>query len=126
MILKRAIAVLFLLIWITQIAGRHIISVEFFLNQQFIAKNLCINRDKPWMHCDGKCQLRKRQAEEDKRDQENPEHKADTAVSDFNLQQVAESLFQPLLPALLRDYVCPIAIGTPVDQPSFVFHPPLV
>jgi len=27
------------------------------INQKYIAENYCINRDKPQMHCDGKCQL---------------------------------------------------------------------
>jgi hypothetical protein len=125
MILKRAIAVLFLLIWVSQIAGRHIISLEFYLNQQFIAKNLCENRDKPYMHCNGKCQLRKKLREEDKRDQENPERKADAAVSDFTLQQAGQQLYKPLIPASIKDYEWPSAIGTPVDQPHFVFRPPL-
>jgi hypothetical protein len=35
----------------------------FKLNQDFIAKTLCINRDKPEKKCNGKCQLTKKIAE---------------------------------------------------------------
>ena len=27
----------------------------FELNQKYIAENLCVNKDKPWLHCNGKC-----------------------------------------------------------------------
>ncbi|MCU0347137.1 MAG: hypothetical protein MUC59_09335 [Saprospiraceae bacterium] len=36
---------------------------SFKLNQDFIAKTLCINRDKPKKMCSGKCQLTKKIAE---------------------------------------------------------------
>ncbi len=36
---------------------------SFKLNQDFIAKTLCINRDKPEKLCSGKCQLTKKIAE---------------------------------------------------------------
>src|SRR5690606_18525904 len=31
----------------------------FELNRSYIAQNLCVNRDKPSMHCNGKCFLEK-------------------------------------------------------------------
>lgn len=37
----------------------------FLYNQDFIAEFLCINKDKPAMHCDGKCVLMARLAKED-------------------------------------------------------------
>jgi hypothetical protein len=35
------------------------ILLEFKLNQNYIAAHLCENRDKPQLHCNGKCQLSK-------------------------------------------------------------------
>ena len=32
---------------------------QFFINQDFISNNLCINRDKPEKMCHGKCYLKK-------------------------------------------------------------------
>ncbi len=32
---------------------------DYFLNYDYIVNVLCINRDKPEMHCDGKCYLKK-------------------------------------------------------------------
>ncbi len=33
--------------------------LEYRLNKTYIAENLCINKDKPEMHCHGKCYLKK-------------------------------------------------------------------
>jgi hypothetical protein len=35
--------------------SRFFIYAGFELNQKYIAENLCINKDKPWLHCNGKC-----------------------------------------------------------------------
>lgn len=43
--------------------------VEYVLNYEYISKVLCENKDKPKMHCNGKCHLMKelaKNAEEDK------------------------------------------------------------
>ncbi|MES2277359.1 MAG: hypothetical protein V4592_15135 [Bacteroidota bacterium] len=32
----------------------------FEMNQKYIASSLCENRDKPWMHCNGRCYLMKK------------------------------------------------------------------
>ncbi|WP_317039183.1 hypothetical protein [Siphonobacter aquaeclarae] len=41
------------------------------LNRDYIAKVLCENRDKPQLHCDGKCYLAKKlKAQQDRQDKE--------------------------------------------------------
>jgi hypothetical protein len=44
------------------------IYVSFKINQDYIAKNLCENRAKPKMQCNGKCQLMKKLKQADKED----------------------------------------------------------
>jgi len=41
----------------------------FYLNRNYIAKNLCENRNKPGMKCCGKCYLKKKLANQEKQDQ---------------------------------------------------------
>ena len=42
------------------------------LNKSYIARVLCVNRDKPAMHCDGKCYLRmKMQQDQQRKDSDN-------------------------------------------------------
>ena len=43
--------------------------MSFKINQDYIAKNLCENRAKPKMHCNGKCQLMKKLKQADKEEQ---------------------------------------------------------
>jgi hypothetical protein len=45
------------------------IYVSFKINQDYIAKNLCENRAKPKMQCNGKCQLMKKLKQADKEEQ---------------------------------------------------------
>lgn len=42
-----------------------VILTEFKINQNYIARNLCVNRNKPELHCNGKCHLRKQLAKDD-------------------------------------------------------------
>ncbi len=42
-----------------------IIKADFYINQSYIAKNLCVNKDKPMMHCNGKCYLSKKLKQQD-------------------------------------------------------------
>ncbi|MDZ7877085.1 MAG: hypothetical protein U5L45_05420 [Saprospiraceae bacterium] len=45
------------------------IFVNFKINQDFIAKNLCENRAKPKMHCNGNCVLMKKLKKADNEEQ---------------------------------------------------------
>ncbi len=46
--------------------------VEYVINYDFIVATLCENRDKPEMHCDGKCYLTKQLAQESESADKNP------------------------------------------------------
>jgi hypothetical protein len=50
----------------------------FELNQKYIATRLCVNRDKPMLHCNGKCYLAKKlkQAAEKEKSQERENQKS--------------------------------------------------
>src|ERR1700758_1201773 len=50
-------------------SSKSLILVSYSLNKEFIAKNLCENKDKPKMHCNGKCHLKKELQKEEKKDQ---------------------------------------------------------
>ena len=45
---------------------------SFKINQDYIAKNLCENRTKPVLKCNGKCQLVKKLKEAEKEEQNQP------------------------------------------------------
>lgn len=46
--------------------------VEYMINYDYIVNKLCENRDKPEMHCNGKCYLTKQLAKEAADEDKNP------------------------------------------------------
>ena len=114
-----------MMVWLCQLSGRYFVVLDFYLNQDYIAKNLCINRDKPKMHCNGKCHLKKKLREEDKKEQESPERNTDR-YEIFYAAWYHQETPKPFVTSIPKDYVFPYCIGAPVDQPTGVFHPPTV
>ena len=66
--MKKSIVVFFLFIFILQCGMKGIITIVFYFQQESITKTLCENRDKPKMHCNGKCYLAKQLKKEEKKD----------------------------------------------------------
>jgi hypothetical protein len=75
--LKRFTVLLLIASMISANFSRLFIFAGFELNRTYIANNLCENRDKPWMHCNGKCYFMKKikQAEEKERSDERQSQK---------------------------------------------------
>lgn len=64
--MKKLVAILAIIGILLQTFSQVVIVAEYWANKDFIAKNLCENRDKPLMHCNGKCCLKKKLAKEGK------------------------------------------------------------
>lgn len=64
--MKFVLAPIFILLILIQTFSKWAVVVEYNLNKNYIAKNLCINKAKPKLHCRGKCQMMKKLAEEEK------------------------------------------------------------
>jgi hypothetical protein len=120
---KHLITVFFLLVWLCQLSGRYFIMFEFYLNQSYIAKNLCINRNNPQMHCNGHCQMKKKLSEEDKQNQENPERRVENKSEQF-VPCTAIADIQPVCVTVFHDHHTPQTIGSPIDLSYTIFHPP--
>ena len=73
--LKKAVTILLLTIIVLQTFSSFVIQADYFLNKSYIAKVLCINKEKPMMHCNGKCYLKKRLKEQEQQDQQAPNSK---------------------------------------------------
>ena len=64
--LKKFVAIVALLGILLQTFNQFVIVAQFYANRAYIAKTLCENRDKPQLHCEGQCCLKKRLAQEAK------------------------------------------------------------
>jgi predicted NACHT family NTPase len=103
--------------------SRFFIFAGFELNKNYIAANLCENRDKPWLHCNGKCYFAKKikQAQENERNDERQSQK--------NLFQ--EALITTSSPVKFQNYLLYI-IDTPYHSGGLaqyngtLFHPPQI
>ena len=65
-LLKKLVAIFALAGILLQTFSQVVIVAQYYANKDYIAKNLCENRAKPMMHCDGKCCLKKKLAKESK------------------------------------------------------------
>ena len=62
----RLIAVpIFIFLIMSQVFSKWILVVEYNINRSYIARTLCENRNRPQLHCNGKCRLMKKMAEEE-------------------------------------------------------------
>ena len=95
------------------------------VNQDYIAKNLCENRDKPMMNCNGQCYLAKQlKAAEEKEQKSNSER----------LEKMPEVVlvFQAIEPVFSPRFSAPIVIENHFSTQEFFpnaadkgfFHPP--
>lgn len=64
---------------------------EYLLNYDYIVKELCVNKDKPVMHCNGKCHLMKELAKNAAEDTPSSEKK--TYVTQHEIFAVLEVPF---------------------------------
>jgi len=62
---KKLLAILLLFTISTQWIVKLGVITDWKINQEYIAKTSCVNRNKPQLECNGKCQLQKRLKELD-------------------------------------------------------------
>src|ERR1700676_4737951 len=93
---KQVSVALLLLAILLQSISKAVIFADFYTNQDYIARNLCENRDKPIIHCYGRCQLNKRLVEDEKQEGNNPERRENA----WNVILFADSGRSLSLPAL--------------------------
>lgn len=68
---KKLVSIFLLLALISSNFSRYFVFASFQINKKYIANNLCENRARPQMHCNGKCYLMKKlkEAEENEKKQ---------------------------------------------------------
>ena len=101
--------------------SRLFIYAGFELNQNYISSTLCENRDKPELHCNGKCYLMKKlkQAEEKEQKQERQAQK--TQIQEAVV--VKPLVFKQYAFAVINLHI-PSSTGMPQNIKNSIFHPP--
>ena len=122
---KNIVSIFFVLLILLQSFSKVWIIVSFKLNQEYIAKVLCINRDKPEMLCSGKCFLDERiKADEDQSGKQLPQKLKEQKEVVYCFEEVCR------FPAQAPEPVACVELPACCEQirPSIaltgVFHPP--
>jgi hypothetical protein len=120
--LKQLVAILVFTGMLAQTFSRFFIIMDYELNKDYIAKNLCVNRNKPMMHCNGKCHMMKKMQQEEKKDQENPERKMENKFESISFR-IEDLLIIP--PYIITSVTFPVfRENIHTDFSSSYFHPP--
>lgn len=117
-------AILLFAAFFAQTFDRAFIVLDYYTHVSEYAKN-CENKDKPEMHCNGKCQMMKKLKEEDKQDHQNPERKSENK----NETVLSANSFYSI--SLVRFFIeknhqkiIPFSEGKVTDRSYGIFHPP--
>jgi hypothetical protein len=120
----RFITAIFLFVAFTaQTFNKALIMLDYYTNTASFAKN-CINKARPMLHCNGKCQMMKKLQQEEKKEQQYPESRSGSKNQDIYFNPVfAIRLLQPS--TTLQVY-SDLLIEKVRDDSPFIFHPPCV
>jgi len=121
--LTRAIAIILLFSSVSVNLSGLFVFAGFEMNESYIAKELCVNKNKPELHCNGRCYLmnKLKQAQDKEQKQEHQFQKVQL--------QMQEAIVA--LPFIFKQYSIaaihfriPLNTGMPVARVNAIFHPP--
>ncbi len=126
--MKSKLTVCFLiLVVLMQPFGRFWLFVSFKLNQQYIATELCINRDRPELQCNGQCVLMKKMKELEKREHEQQQEMIKQLAEIIYLQtpQLAQLNTIPTY-NIKQSFLIAYTQGRPTNYHTSLLKPPKV
>ena len=120
--MRSFIALLLASAFLFQSTSKLFIVAHYALNKDFIAKNLCENKAKPQMHCNGKCHLKKQLQKEDKKEGSVPV----SSKEKFEIQLFSEkqSILNSVTINSKQDASFCYFFNIYNNHLSSVFHPP--
>jgi hypothetical protein len=96
--------------------------IDFKLNQDYIAKVLCINREKPQLECNGQCILMEKM--KNTQDSENPEQSQSSKSQLLEIFSELTTIFHPLIFPTVEEKFFEYTEQALVSYLSQIFHPP--
>ena len=121
--MKALSVILLSVVILLQPLSKLVLVAEYQVNKNYIAEFLCVNKSKPTLHCNGKCQLNKELRQAEQHEQKLP----------APLKEKAEVLYfcEAITPAFLLQFpTVPVTGQSKYIQifavsPAFgIFHPP--
>ncbi|MDB5275847.1 MAG: hypothetical protein JWR61_802 [Ferruginibacter sp.] len=120
---KQLTAIILIAAFVAQTFSGGFVMLDYYTNKATFAKN-CINKARPVLYCNGKCQTMKKLKQEESRDKQNPERKnaGKNEVLYLTTDQYTCQLSANLFSNTHPPYNSKIAIGIAFD----FFQPPRV
>ena len=119
--LRRAVSLFLLLAVVSANFGRLFVYAGFGMNQKYIASNLCENRDKPWMHCNGHCYLMKKMKQAEEKEKSDERQTQKNLFQESYLVVYSDIKFHA---QLLQIIVTPYRANFQTPNPGAIFRPP--
>src|SRR5690606_37715172 len=98
--------------------------IDFKLNQDYISKVLCINRDKPQLDCDGQCVLMQKM--KGTQDADHPEQSQGSKAQLLEIVSEIAPAFQPLYFPIVQKIFFTFDEEVLLENFSNIFHPPKI
>jgi hypothetical protein len=120
--MKKLFVIFFSVAYLLPLINTATVIVDFKINQDFIAKVLCINKEKPELKCNGNCHLKEKLSDKPLENQEAPPRVQQREIVQFIT--ATESLGINYFPGKTVQkavYINPLYVG---EYNSNVFHPP--
>jgi len=120
---NRFIAVFLLFALLGSSFSRFFVYAGFEVNSKYIAENLCVNKSRPWMNCNGKCYLmnKLRQADEKEKKQAREDMKSRYQ------EALPASAFRLSIQVPLLETVYPLSGVPQLPQRAIdIFQPPKI
>lgn len=105
--------------------SRGIILLSYYTNKQAYER-YCVNKARPQLHCDGKCQLGKKLKAEEERDKKDPLKNASFSEVVMICQAHDFHIRIPIRFSVKEKLSCPLSLGHLSDWSASCFHPPAV
>ena len=112
-----------LVLVMTQSFSHWFVVLAFNINRDYIAKNLCENRYRPKMHCNGNCVLMKKLKEKEKAEQNEPAAKSEINITVLSSKTYFVNILSPVYVQIKTEFPESLSAET-VDRSFAFFHPP--
>ena len=111
------------LVLVASVQSYGVIEAQFAMNRTEIAARYCVNKSRPELHCDGKCELARRLEAQTDREREQQTALVGVALSATMWLPAAARLEAP--PAEdIAAHARPVGTRAARGTPEGVFHPP--
>jgi len=122
-LLHRLVAFGLLLIFLAYTFSKYVIVADYYSNRQAYMQQ-CENKNKPWMHCNGKCQLAKKLQQQDASDKQSADQKSGSGKNPtLSSKSWFTSIAAPPQSSAVFNFL-QLCLGKVMQMPKTFFHPP--